>query len=84
NDVVIGVKPGNAVTDEGAMANEIGEGVTNEVKNGNVYVSVKHDMFNGVDRMNRGVGNGRVRNDLKGDIEKLVGDIGGGVSGRVR
>lgn len=84
NDVVIAVKPRNAVTNEAAMANEIRQAVTNEVKNRNVYVTVKNDMFNRVDTMNTRLRNGTVTNDLNRDIENLVRDIRAGVTGTVR
>ncbi|KEK26356.1 YhcN/YlaJ family sporulation lipoprotein [Bacillus gaemokensis] len=84
NDVVIAVKPRTAVTNETAMANEIRQAVVNDVKNRNVYVTVKNDMFERVDTMNTRLRNGTVTNDLGRDITDMFRDIRAGLTGTVR
>ncbi|PEY44486.1 spore cortex protein [Bacillus cereus] len=84
NDVVIAVKPRNTVTNETAMENEIRQAVANEVKNRNVYVTVKNDMFDRVDAVNTRLRNGTVTNDLNRDISDLFRDVRAGLTGTVR
>ncbi|MBC6974625.1 YhcN/YlaJ family sporulation lipoprotein [Bacillus sp. Xin] len=84
NDIVIAVKPRGAVVNETAMANEIRQAVANDVKNRNVYVTVKNDMFDRVDTVNTRLRNGTVTNDLNRDITDLFRDIRDGLTGTVR
>ena len=84
NDVVIAVKPRNPVTDETAMANEIRQAVANDVKNRNVYVTVKNDMFERVDTINTRLRSGTVTNDLNRDVTNMFRDIRAGLTGTVR
>ncbi|MDM5190130.1 YhcN/YlaJ family sporulation lipoprotein [Bacillus sp. DX4.1] len=84
NDVVIAVKPRNTVTDEQAMANEIRQAVANDVKNRNVYVTVKNDMFERVDTMSTRLRNGTVTNNLNRDITDMFRDIRASLTGTVR
>ncbi|MCI0763567.1 YhcN/YlaJ family sporulation lipoprotein [Bacillus sp. TL12] len=84
NDIVIAVKPRGAVANETAMANEIRQAVANDVKNRNVYVTVKNDMFDRVDTVNTRLRNGTVTNDLNRDITDLFRDIRDGLTGTVR
>ncbi|PEC19667.1 YhcN/YlaJ family sporulation lipoprotein [Bacillus cereus] len=84
NDVAIAVKPRNPVTNETAMANEIRQGVANEVGNRNVYVSVRNDMFTRVDAMSMRLRNGTVTNDFNRDIANMFKDIRYGLTGTVR
>ncbi|WP_410983553.1 YhcN/YlaJ family sporulation lipoprotein [Bacillus cereus] len=84
NDIVIAVKPRGAVANETAMANEIRQAVANDVKNRNVYVTVKNDMFERVDTVNTRLRNGTVTNDLNRDITDLFRDIRDGLTGTVR
>lgn len=84
NDVVIAVKPRNAVTNETAMANEIRQAVADEVKNRNVYVTVKNDMFDRVDTVSTRLRNGTVTNDLNRDITDLFRDVRADLTGTVR
>ncbi|MEN1934929.1 YhcN/YlaJ family sporulation lipoprotein [Paenibacillus sp. 102] len=84
NDVVIAVRPRGAVANETAMANEIRQAVANDVKNRNVYVTVKNDMFDRVDTVNTRLRNGTVTNDLNRDITDLFRDIRDGLTGTVR
>ncbi|WP_243524618.1 YhcN/YlaJ family sporulation lipoprotein [Bacillus pseudomycoides] len=84
NDVVIAVKPRNAVTNETAMANEIRQAVADDVKNRNVYVTVKNDMFERVDTLNTRLRNGTVTNNLNRDISDLFRDVRAGLTGTVR
>lgn len=84
DDVVIAVKPRGAVTNETAMTNEIRQAVAQDVRNRNVYVTVKNDMFDRVDAMNTRLRNGTVTNDLNRDITDLFRDIRAGLTGTVR
>ncbi|WP_459499293.1 YhcN/YlaJ family sporulation lipoprotein [Bacillus sp. C1] len=84
NDVVIAVKPRNAVTNETVMANEIRQAVAQDVRNRNVYVTVKNDMFDRVDTMNTRLRNGTITNDFNRDITDLFRDIRAGLTGTVR